>query len=102
MLIGNAKKRPSLETIRRIKRALREALDLPDEATITLTELACLEEDCAPVETVFGLLHPNAPQLQHKVHKSADTIDADDLRQVCRAWGFDVPIAAFAPFTKEI
>ena len=102
MLIGKATKKPSLETIRRIKRALREALDLPDEATITLSELACLEEDCAPVETVFGLLQPDAPQLQHKVHKPADAVDADDLMQVCRAWGFDVQIAAFAPFTKEI
>ena len=102
MLIGNATKRPSLETIRRIKRELREALDLPDEATVTLTELACLEDGCAPVETVFGLLHPDAPLLQHKVHKPAGAVDADDLMQVCSAWGFDVQIAAFAPFTKEI
>ena len=102
MLFGKATQRPSLETIRRLKRALGEALDLPDEATVTLTELACLEEDCAPVETVFGLLHPDAPQLQHKVHKPADAVDADDLMQVCRAWGFDVQIAAFTPFTKEI
>lgn len=102
MLIGKATNRPSLETVRRLKGALREALDLPDEATVTLAELACLEEDCAPVETVFGLLHADAPQLQHKVHKPADAVDADDLMQVCRAWGFDVQIAAFAPFTKEI
>ena len=52
MLIGKAAKRPSLETIRRIKQV--------------------------------------------------GTVNADDLIQVCREWGFDVQIAAFAPFTKEI
>ena len=34
--------------------------------------------------------------------KRADAVNADDLMHVCRAWGFDVQIAAFAPFTKEI
>ncbi|MEN0061186.1 MAG: hypothetical protein AAGA48_03495 [Myxococcota bacterium] len=60
MLIGRPSKRPNLETIRRIKRTLREALELPEDATITVSELTCLEEGCAPVETVFGLLRPNA------------------------------------------
>jgi hypothetical protein len=81
---------------------LRAALDLPDDASITLAELACLEEDCAPVETVFGLLPASGPQLQHKVHKAADAIDAEDLMQVCKAWGYEVQITAFAPFIKEI
>ena len=101
MLVGSAANKSSLETIRRIKQALREALELPDEATITLSELACLEEDCAPIETVFGLLRPDAPQSQYKVHKRADAIDADDLMQVCKSWGFDVPSHDFTSFTKE-
>ena len=101
MLIGKSSKRPNLETVRRLKRALRDALELSDDATVTVTELACLEEGCAPVETVFGLLRPNAPQLQDKVHKPTDAIDADDLLQVCTAWGFDVQISAFAPFSSE-
>ena len=101
MLIGKSSKKPNLETVRRIKRALREALELSDDATVTVTELACLEEDCAPVETVFGLLRPDAPQLQHKVHKPTDAVEADDLLQVCTAWGFDVQIAAFATFAQE-
>ena len=102
MLINTSPRRPNRERVRRIKEALRVALELSDDATITLTELACLEEDCAPVETVFGLLRPDAPQLQHKVHKPVDALDADDLMQVCTAWGFDVQVAAFASFTKEI
>ena len=101
MLIGSAANRSSIETIRRIKETLRQALELPDEATITLSELACLEEGCAPIETVFGLLRPDAPQCQHKVHKRADAIDADDLVQVCKSWGFEVQSNAFMPFAKE-
>lgn len=101
MLIGRSNKTPSLETIRGLKRALRDALDLAEQDTITLTELACLEEDCAPVETVFGLLRADGPQLQHKVHKPAESIDADDLSQVCGAWGFEVPADTFASIRKE-
>lgn len=93
MLIGGSAKKPNLDTVRRIKRTLREALGLAEDATVTVTELACLEEDCAPVETVFGLLRPDAPQLQHKVHKPTDDVDSRDLVEVCNAWGFDVQIA---------
>ena len=101
MLINTSPRRPNLETVRRIKRVLREALELSDGATITVTELACLEAGCAPVETVFGLLRPDAPQLQHKVHKPTDAVDAEDLLHVCTAWGFDVQIAVLAPRLQE-
>ena len=69
MLIGAPSNRPSLQAVRRIKRSLHEALGLSDDDLITVTQLACLEEDCAPLETVIGLLRPSRPQLQHKVHK---------------------------------
>ncbi len=101
MLINTSPRRPNRERVRHIKEALRTALDLSDDATVTVTELACLEEGCAPVETVFGLLRPDAPQLQHKVHKPMDAVDVEDLMQVCTAWGFDVRITVFAPLLQE-
>lgn len=101
MLIGSSRRRPNLEGARRIKTALREALGLADDVTITVTELACLEEDCAPVETVFGLLRPDAPQLQCKLHKPMNAVDAGDLAQVCSAWGFEADIRAPAPLPRE-
>ena len=101
MLIGSSSKSPNIQTIRRIKQTLHEVLNLSDDATITVAELACLEEDCAPVETVFGLLRPDAPQVQHKVHKPTDGIDAQDLIEVCTEWGFDIPAAALKSFKKE-
>ena len=90
MLIGSSAKRPNLEAVRRIKRVLRKTLDLPEDAMITVTQLACLEEDCAPLETVIGLLRSGEPQLQQKVHKETDAVDVTDLAQVCESWGFSV------------
>ena len=74
-------------------------LSLSDDMTVTVTELACLEKGCAPVETVIGLLRPDAPQLQCKLHKPMDAVDAKDLVRVCTAWGFDVQIAVLEPLT---
>ena len=101
MLIGNASKKPNLKTVRRIKLTLHEALGLPEDAMITVTQLACLEEGCAPLETVIGLLQPGAPQLQHKVHKPTDDLNTEDLVQVCEAWGYDIPRALINSLFKE-
>lgn len=95
MLIGMSRPRPDLERVRRIKETLREALSLSEDDAVTVTELACLEEGCPPIETVIGLLRPGVPQLQHKFHKPTASIDAQDLSEVCKAWGFDAHIAAF-------
>ncbi len=98
MLIGNASKRPSLARIRSIKRGLRTVLDLPEEAMITVTQLACLEQGCAPLETVVGLLRAGEPQLQCKIHKATDDLVPADLVQVCVAWGFKASASDFEPF----
>ena len=101
MLFGNASKKPSLELVRRIKLTLHEALDLPEEAIITVTQLACLEEDCEPLETVIGLHRPSAPQLQYKLNKATDLVGAEDLLLVCEAWGFEAKIKVIDSFSKE-
>ncbi len=101
MLINTSPRRPNRERVRQIKEALRAALSLPDGTTVTVTELACLEEGCAPIETVVALLRPDAPPLQHKLNKPTDAVDAEDLVQVGKAWGFDVPIPLLARLLKE-
>jgi hypothetical protein len=102
MLIGSASRRPNLKVIRRIKTALRRVLDLSEADMITVTQLACLEEDCAPLETVIGLLRSGSAQLQHKIHKETDSLDAGDLLQVCESWGFSVQLSAIESALKEI
>lgn len=101
MLIGGEPRRPNLEQVRRIKAALRSVLSLCENATVTVTELACTEDGCAPVETVIGLLRPAATQLQHKLPKTTDAVDAMDLAQVCAAWGFDVQPDVFEPLLSR-
>lgn len=101
MLIGTSSRRPNLERVRAIKKTLGEALALSEDSTLTVTELACLEEGCAPIETAIGLLRPDQPQLQFKLHKPIDDVDARDLAEVCAAWGFDVEIPVLAPTTQE-
>ena len=101
MLIGRSPRNPNPERARRIKKALREGLSLSGDVTVTVTELACLEEGCPPIETVIGLLRPDAPQLQCKLHKSMDAVDANDLAQVCATWGFNARIQVLAPLLQE-
>ena len=101
MLINTLSRRPNRERVRQLKEALRAALSLPDGTMVTVTELACLEEGCAPIETVVALLRPDAPPLQHKLHKPTDAVDAEDLVQVCKAWGFDVQIPTPLPLLQE-
>ena len=98
MLIGKATKRPNLVKIRNIKNSLSKALNLTEDEIITVSQLACLEIDCAPVETVFGLLRPGVPQLQFKIHKEIDHINSQDLLNVCIEWGFDVQISTITQF----
>ena len=101
-LLSQSRPKPNLDQIRMIKASLRQALELSEGDTITVTELACLEEDCAPLETVIGLLRDGHPQIQHKIHKPTNSLDINDLIEVCKVWGFDSRNMAFAPFDKEI
>ena len=101
MLIGFSLPKPDLKTVRLIKNALHEVLQLESGMVITLSELACLELDCAPVETVFGLLRPGQALLQHKIHKRIEDITPVELVHVCSQWGFEVHQGAFDPYFKS-
>ena len=101
MLIGSASRKPDLEAVRRIKYVLRSVLALPEDATVTVTQLACLEEDCAPLETVVGLLRPESPQLQYK--KSTNQRMNSMLKTWFRSvrWGYSIQIDVLKPHFKE-
>ena len=101
MLIGRNPKKPNIEKVRYIKNELRHALQIPEDAIITVAELTCLEEGCAPVETVIGLLRPKMNQVQHRLHKDIQSLNPDDLVQVCSAWGFDIPKIHFKQFSTS-
>ena len=81
-----------------IKRALREVLCLSEDAILMVTELACLEDDYAPVETVIALMLSGKPQQQSKIHTSIEDLAAVDLVQVGIEWGFYTQESDFEPF----
>ena len=54
------------------------------------------------METAIGLLRDGHPQIQHKIHKPTNSLDINDLIEVCKVWGFDSRNMAFVPFDKEI
>ena len=101
MLIGGSKPKTNLDMVRKIKGTLEKALSLPDSATISITELACLEEGCPPVETVVELLQAGSNPLQHKFHKPAGEFKAADLVEVSVRWGFPFDADSFNNFDKE-
>ena len=101
MRIGKAKKKPNLEKVRYIKKELRSALCLPNDAVITITELTCLEGGCDPIETVIALLRSELPPLQHKIHKDIQSLTSDDLLQVCSAWGLNTQNIHFKQLSKS-
>ena len=101
MLIGDTSRRPNLEVIRRIKLTLREALNLSEDAMITVTQLTCLDEECTPLETVIGLLQQGAPQMRHRVYKATDDINAEDLVCVCETWGYSAPRSLIKSLLEE-
>ena len=84
MFIGSSKPKTDLKKVRKIKEALGENLSIQNNATITVTELNCLEEGCPPVETVVALLKAfgSCDPLQHKIHKPAAEFKAADLTEI--------------------
>ena len=95
MLFTKKPRRPNVDKIRKIKQILGEALDVGDTAIVTVNEITCLEEGCPPIETVVAVLQSNSPTLQEKIHKPINDVQADDLKEVCRKWGFKVPDTIF-------
>ena len=101
MFIGSSKPKTDLKEVRKIKEALGENLPIQNNATITVTELNCLEEGCPPVETVVALLKAGSDPLQHKIHKPAAEFKAADLTEIAIRWGYPVKPSLFEQFGKE-
>ena len=101
MFIGRSKPKTDLNKVRKIKEALGETLSIQNNATITVTELTCLEEGCPPVETVVALLKAGSDPLQHKIHKPAAEFKAADLTEIAIRWGYLVKPDLLEQFDKE-
>lgn len=57
----------------------RTALELGDDAVISINELACSQPDCPPRETVLLVLRMDAPALRLSIHKAIIDVTAEDV-----------------------
>lgn len=67
-----------ISTARSIKSWVRERLTLPDEAVVSVSELACHVPGCPPKETVI-LVMQGTQTVQASVHKQMKDVTEDDI-----------------------
>jgi len=73
------KPKPSPEHIARVKTWVQQSMALPESATVMVTELACREPGCPPLETVIAILD-GATQRKHTLHKAVLDVTEGDVR----------------------
>jgi hypothetical protein len=73
----------SSERSNEIKAQVSVALGLDDEATVMVSELACMEEGCPPVETIIVVFRPAMDKLQFRLHRPISEITAHDIEEMC-------------------
>jgi hypothetical protein len=71
------------EHANKIKAQVTSQLGLAEDAIVMVTELACLEEDCPPVETIIAVFQPAMQKFQFKFHRSMAEITAQDIQEMC-------------------
>jgi len=71
--------------LRQVKTWAQQALRLPDEYSVLVTELRCSEEGCPPVETVIAIVGGPEKQRQGKVACPADQVVRAQVEAVCAA-----------------
>ncbi len=72
--------RPDPREASRVRELVRQVTG-DDEVTILVTQLACTEPGCPPVETVIALMHAGAPA-QYKIHRPLHEVSLDDIARV--------------------
>jgi hypothetical protein len=78
-----SRSRPDAAASAQVKAWVAAALAPDDERTILVTELACTEPGCPPVETVIALLGPGERE-QWKLHKPVAAVTETDVRSALR------------------
>jgi hypothetical protein len=71
--------------LRQVKTWAEQALRLPDDYAVLVTELRCSEEGCPPVETVIAVVGGPEKLRQGKVACPADDVVPAQVEAVCAA-----------------
>ena len=70
---------------RQIKAWARELLAPADSDTILVSELACREPGCPPIETVIAVLRGPGDSTQYKLHRPSAEITREDIARLAAA-----------------
>jgi len=73
----------SAEKSNAIKVQIAKELNLDDQATVMVSELACMEEGCPPVETVIAVFRPSMQKIEFRFHHPIVEITAHDICEMC-------------------
>ncbi|MSO51796.1 MAG: hypothetical protein EXQ51_05165 [Acidobacteria bacterium] len=90
MDLDNESPRSSPEARAHVKKWVFSALSLdPATVTVMVTELACLEPGCPPLETVIAVMDGGRPTWQYKLHKRADEVAWCEIIHMANRWDED-------------
>jgi nitrate reductase delta subunit len=79
-MLNSLQKSPAqLEALARVREWTRVRFDLPEEAAILVSEVACGLPGCPPLETVVAFWSADATRHQFKMFKPVQGVVADDL-----------------------
>jgi hypothetical protein len=73
----------SSERTNEIKAQVAAVLGLDEEATVMVSELACMEEGCPPVETIIAVFRPATDKIEFRLHRPISEITAHDIEEMC-------------------
>ncbi len=62
--------RPDPDSVARVKGWVRDVLSLPDEASVTVNEIACTDPACPGLETVILVMRPGQSTAAFKARGS--------------------------------
>ena len=80
MNLFSQKKTVNSEEIKTLKNWIYQALAIPSDIPISISQLSCKEPGCPPVETVISVL--KTPQEVYKIHKKIADIEYEDICQL--------------------
>ncbi|MGF1538676.1 MAG: hypothetical protein ACFB4J_19615 [Elainellaceae cyanobacterium] len=70
------------EKLQQLKAWAHEALELPEDVPISISQLQCREPGCPPVETVITVMS-QLPQT-YNIHKAVDAVSQADVEQAVK------------------
>lgn len=74
-----APRRALPERTRQIKAWVRDVCNLDDAVVVSITELACRDDDCPDIETVIGIMRPGEKIETIRIHKPVAEVTREDV-----------------------